>query len=231
MGFDTLINNSAAYEIDSLSEPSKIDFPYELISTDFLKFAKKDLQMGYEHCLITALGNIKKAIDCHLEMLLVSFGFSSEVKKRYKPSISAKIDILNDLGVIAPRILKKINDKRNLMEHEFIKPTKEDVEDALDIATLFIHYTEDLATTYIYEIECYRLKDPSQYDSEIVDYFTLQYDYKQGIFRNVAKEFDNEKNIKYNIHEEIDRKDSRYKKLLSLYIYLKRNQTFYGYSE
>ncbi|MEA2075447.1 MAG: hypothetical protein U9O85_06905 [Euryarchaeota archaeon] len=50
-------------------------------------------------------------------------------------------------GIIAPQILKKINDKRNLLEHEFKKPSLEQVEDALDVATLFISYASSLTKT------------------------------------------------------------------------------------
>ena len=48
---------------------------------------------------------------------------------------------MNSIGVISPGILKKINRKRNFLEHEYIYPSKEEVEDALDVAKLFVAYT------------------------------------------------------------------------------------------
>lgn len=58
-----------------------------------------------------------------------------------------KIKFMQKGGIIAPQILKKINDKRNLLEHEFKKPSLEQVEDALDVATLFISYASSLTKT------------------------------------------------------------------------------------
>ena len=54
--------------------------------------------------------------------------------------------VIADLGIIAPRILEKINRQRNKLEHDYIQPTKEDVEDALDISVLFLGYTSNLNT-------------------------------------------------------------------------------------
>ncbi len=48
---------------------------------------------------------------------------------------------MNSIGIISPEILKKINRKRNFLEHEYIYPSKEEVEDALDVAKLFVAYT------------------------------------------------------------------------------------------
>ncbi len=46
--------------------------------------------------------------------------------------------MLNRLGLAAPRILKRVADVRNLLEHEYRKPRREDTEDAVDVATLFV---------------------------------------------------------------------------------------------
>ena len=59
------------------------------------------------------------------------------------------------LGVISPRILLKINQKRNLLEHEYIRPNKGDVEDALDVAILFIVYTDKYLLNAIVRCEPY----------------------------------------------------------------------------
>jgi hypothetical protein len=44
--------------------------------------------------------------------------------------------------VLTPRILGKITHLRNRLEHDFATPSKRDVEDALDVATLFVSYAE-----------------------------------------------------------------------------------------
>lgn len=65
----------------------------------------------------------------------------SERLKKEKWNFPKKIDFLNSVGIISPRILTKINRRRNLLEHEYKNPNEEEVEDALDIAILFINYT------------------------------------------------------------------------------------------
>ena len=45
-------------------------------------------------------------------------------------------------GIASPRILNKVNKSRNLLEHEYRKPKKDQVEDAIDAVTLFTKYTE-----------------------------------------------------------------------------------------
>lgn len=39
-----------------------------------------------------------------------------------------KVDYLNEVGVFSPNISKKINQKRNLLEHEYSNPTKEEID-------------------------------------------------------------------------------------------------------
>ena len=45
---------------------------------------------------------------------------------------------------MAPDILRKINKKRNELEHRYVKPTKEEVDDGRDVAKLFLAYTSEL---------------------------------------------------------------------------------------
>ncbi len=69
--------------------------------------------------------------------------------------LSEKIDTLKDIGIIAPRILKKINTIRNLLEHRYKLPNKGEVEDAIDIATLFLEYTKNFIYNFVDEYDCY----------------------------------------------------------------------------
>jgi hypothetical protein len=49
--------------------------------------------------------------------------------------------MLQDLGVIAPRILSKLNQHRNELEHEYTCPDPETVEDFVDVVALFLEAT------------------------------------------------------------------------------------------
>ncbi|MGB9939233.1 hypothetical protein [Methanosarcina sp.] len=143
----------AKYNLESLNsflengeEDGISGFIFETVETDFditpnefLNFAKHDFTAKYDHHLVNSLSNVKRAIDSQLDSLLFGFGLSERAKKWNFPT---KIDFLNSIGVVSPGILKKINTKRNLLEHEYRNPTEEEVEDALDVAELFIKYTD-----------------------------------------------------------------------------------------
>lgn len=87
------------------------------------------------------MSNVKRAIECRIDELL--YGLCLHVKsENEKWNFPKKIQVLGDLGIIVPRILKKINRKRNQLEHQYVQPTQEDVEDALDVTNLFIGYTD-----------------------------------------------------------------------------------------
>ena len=115
-----------------------VETNFEISPEDFLTYAEYDLTAEYDHHLVNSLSNSKRAIDSQLDSLLIGFGLSERSKKWRFPQ---KIYFLNKVGVISPRILTKINKKRNLLEHEYRNPTEEEVEDALDVAILFINYT------------------------------------------------------------------------------------------
>lgn len=119
-------------------EYQTIETGFDISSNDFLKFAHYDLTAKYGHHLVNCLSNTKRAIESQLDCLLIGFGLSERAKKWNFPT---KINYLNSIGVVSPNILNKINKKRNLLEHEYKNPSTEEVEDALDIATLFTTYT------------------------------------------------------------------------------------------
>ena len=73
----------------------------------------------------------------------MSLGFASMQWR-----ISKKVEKLADLGFIAPRILKRVTDARNILEHEFSAPTIDQVEEALDLASLFIGATNRHLETF-----------------------------------------------------------------------------------
>ncbi|MBK9008048.1 MAG: hypothetical protein IPM31_13785 [Anaerolineae bacterium] len=110
--------------------------PFDISPNAFLKFAESDLQSELSHKAVNALSNTKRAIDCQIECILATTGINL-------PDIDfpEKLNILNEIGLLSPILLQKINRERNLLEHEFVNPPSEKVADALDIATLFISYT------------------------------------------------------------------------------------------
>lgn len=132
------INTSEVADNVSVYMFENIETGFEISPSEFIKFADYDLTAQYNHHLINCLSNTKRAIDSQLDSLLIGFGVSERSKNWHFPE---KVNFLNSIGVISPGILKKINRKRNFLEHEYIYPSKEEVEDALDVAKLFVAYT------------------------------------------------------------------------------------------
>lgn len=132
-----------------------VDIKFDVTPHDYLAFMEADLNGLDRRNLINALSNGKRALDCQIEALLYGFCLKAYTDKK-KLGIPDKIELLNRLGIIAPRILRKINKLRNMMEHDFYCPGEEEVQDFADVILLFISYTDK----YLYDVKS---------DCEIVD--------------------------------------------------------------
>ena len=135
-GYD--INLKKIKDTDENAKPTSKSF---LSPRDFLKYALEDFNQLEERGLINSLANCKRAIDAQLDYLIMRIGFLKICKKE-NWNFSKKLKFIEDAGIIIPRILSKTNTLRNKLEHEFIIPPIDDVENALDITNLFVSYAE-----------------------------------------------------------------------------------------
>jgi hypothetical protein len=103
-----------------------------LSPAQYLTFAEKDLRLGGPRGLVNSLANSKRAIDCQIFNLLDALGLPEP------RSFPDRLDKLETLGLLAPRVVKKIAQLRNVLEHKYYKPSLSEAEDALDIAALFL---------------------------------------------------------------------------------------------
>lgn len=170
-----------------------VEAPFQMTPKQFLEFAEYDLNNEYSHHLVNSLSNIKRAIDCQLDSLLFVFGLFKKSKKG-RWNFPKKIDCLNKIGIISPRILERINQKRNLLEHEYKIPKKGQVVDALDVAILFKAYTEKFLSNAL--IDC------TPYHEIKKDSFSVKLDYKNAKIIFYNPEIKNNKFI-YVIKKEI----------------------------
>jgi uncharacterized protein YutE (UPF0331/DUF86 family) len=126
--------------------------PFDLKAEDFLSFAEQDIEGCERKDIINAISNAKRAIENRVDHLLFAFGYPILEEKWDFPT---KLEILNKVGIIAPRILRKINKIRNLLEHQYKLPNKDEVEDAIDVAILFLESTKKFIYDFVDEYECY----------------------------------------------------------------------------
>jgi hypothetical protein len=104
---------------------------------DFLQQAEDDLEMGANAAFLNAITNAKRAIHAQIDEVLNALGYRTRNLDFHK-----RLALFADLGFVAPRILKRINDARNVLEHEYVAPTLAQVEEAIDLAVLFIGATK-----------------------------------------------------------------------------------------
>ena len=123
--------------------------PFDFSAKDFLSFAFEDVKDRSVRGTVNTLSNVKRAIDCRIEELLFCYCLHVKSKQEHW-DIPKKLEILAEIDILAPRILRKISTLRNRLEHQFKEPHLETVEDAVDIGELFLGATEKLCCPITY---------------------------------------------------------------------------------
>jgi hypothetical protein len=140
------------------SSGESVEVPFGLSAKDFLDFACDDLKGDTLRGTINALGNIKRSIDCLFDSLLYAVAFLED-SKRGRWSFPEKMSFLGEIGIITPYILSRINSMRNLLEHEFKKPDRKEVEVAFDVATLLYYATTRFTKLFIHQMGLETVED------------------------------------------------------------------------
>ncbi|RYD84163.1 MAG: hypothetical protein EOP84_06275 [Verrucomicrobiaceae bacterium] len=91
--------------------------------------------------LVEGLTNLKRALDSQLLTVLHAFNLDGEKKLRHMP---AKLEFLDRCGFCYGNGLKKLNQIRNRIEHEFQVPSVADPDLYRDLITTFIHACEGI---------------------------------------------------------------------------------------
>ncbi len=116
-----------------------VKLPWDIRPSDYVQFAQEDAEGSDKRSIVNALSNAKRALECQIDPLMLALGLESIAKKL---NIPKKLELLNDLKVIAPRVLRKVNKYRNEMEHAYTCPEHDSVLDFVDIVFLFVEATK-----------------------------------------------------------------------------------------
>ena len=157
---------------------------------DFLNFAVEDsVALEKEKNRVNCLSNCKRAIDGQVDRLIGRLGFFP-LAKRQGWNIPKRLNFISESGLVAPRILRNVNALRNRLEHDHAVPSKQQVEDSLDVATLFVSYAElvripamnwtlsgGLSVRYGYDEMVFRFfpKNPDDLPEDEAPLFSLAY--------------------------------------------------------
>jgi len=115
-----------------------VRLPWDVTPSEYHRFAQKDLEGKDRRSSVNALSNAKRALECQIDSLILVFEVEESSSKWNFPK---KIDVLERIGIIAPRILAKINRHRNEMEHDYCCPSIDMVADFVDVVALFMEAT------------------------------------------------------------------------------------------
>ncbi|WP_157874088.1 hypothetical protein [Psychromicrobium lacuslunae] len=106
---------------------------FENAPHDFLRQAETDLLHETTGSDQNAFTNAKRAIACVMDQILFTFGYQS-----LRWNTAKKVQTIVAMGIVAPRIIGKVNSTRNLLEHSYRRVSRSAAEDGVDIATLFV---------------------------------------------------------------------------------------------
>ncbi len=162
---------------------SLLHHEYPLSAKFFLSCAQKDFEERTPRGLINALSNAKRAIDCQTDSHICAIGLSpSELPKQIGKSGIANLSqftreehrpltfrVLESLGVVAPGIVDRVRSIRHMLEHHYRKPTRAQVRDAIDIASLYVSALEGSMNSFLENVQLENGKMPS-----VSDYHTSE---------------------------------------------------------
>ncbi|MGP3791724.1 hypothetical protein [Pseudomonas sp. B392_1p] len=120
-----------------------VDLPeYEIHPREFLEFAEAELKdLSSNQSIVNCISNLKRAIDCQIDIFLFSLNLLSIYKKR-KLGIDKKLGFIERCGMFSKYSLSRINTIRNRLEHDYQIPKIDDIYIYFDIVTAFISVLE-----------------------------------------------------------------------------------------
>ncbi len=121
--------------------------------------------MGGLQNLVNAVSNAKRAFHFQTDRLCIAYGWK-KLHKNKNSSFPEKLKYLELCGILSPNILRKLNAKRNEIEHDYYIPKKEEVEDYIDIVELFLMATKELLDSFPEQVDYCLMKD-EDYDASL----------------------------------------------------------------
>jgi hypothetical protein len=112
---------------------ARIRTPFKLSPAEYLSFAERDLEGKSTRANLNALHNAKRAIGCSIDSVLWNYGYAGALRDNF----GVKVERIRQMGLISPRIIRRLLHTRNLVEHGYETVTPEEAEDAVEVAMLF----------------------------------------------------------------------------------------------
>ena len=100
---------------------------------EYLEYAKCDLASENAHGYIDALGHAKRAVHLTMDALLKVWGLDTAYSKVKFPE---KLKVMQEMNAFPTRMIGHLNQKRNLVEHEYESVEHQDAAAFVDIAEM-----------------------------------------------------------------------------------------------
>lgn len=128
---------------------TSVDCPFEFSARDFLRFSKLDFKSKDDKGDINALTNAKRAIDCQIDSALNLFGISFDkipieseaiinLTEFHDNDLPYKLKLISALDFAPSGLISKTRALRNKLEHYYQKPKRKEINEAIELAELFV---------------------------------------------------------------------------------------------
>lgn len=139
LGFD----QSPNWWTSSESGSSPVVERFEVEPHEYLQWAEAALEQETTAGDVHAILDAKRAIDAVTDRLLDIAGIDRRTLSRGR-----RMEAIVMMNVAAPRIIRRMTDTRNRLEHEYERPSHSDAETAVDVATLFFAASRHLEIVF-----------------------------------------------------------------------------------
>ncbi len=102
---------------------------------DYVEFAYKDLASNSPAAPINAVAHAKRAIHQSIESFLSVYCLRKWASRKPFPVV---LELLSALGAFPTRLVRSLNRRRNLIEHEYEHPSPDEAIELVEVAELFV---------------------------------------------------------------------------------------------
>lgn len=186
-----LIDKSNHIELDGGGAEYFNIVSYDVMPNDFLKFAEDELKLETIKSKINIVSNLKRAIDCQIDIFLDSL-YLKRIFDKNNLKFEQKTKFLADIGLLSIKSINKLNSVRNKMEHEYTNPFIEDLQVYYDL----VWYVTEIIQTKLLLILTNNIKNYNIYVGDEKYHVIVVYEVKNREFLITIKDF-----TKYRIEE------------------------------
>jgi hypothetical protein len=113
------------------------DFPeFDLMPHDYLNFAEEELDKETTASRINCITHLKRAIECERDTFIHVFNIQG------LKNFPSKLDFADNAGLFSSRSIRRLNQIRNKLEHEYADPSISDLTTYYDVASGLVHSIE-----------------------------------------------------------------------------------------